>query len=79
MPDILLFDIFEPQSGDGVSTGTVYPSRVSLWLCTGNTCFEKETHKNPTPAISDIYFYFFNSILLMRFIVYLLMIYQAFI
>jgi len=28
MPEILLFDIFESQSGDGVSTGGVYPSQL---------------------------------------------------
>ena len=28
MPEILLFDTSESQSGDGVSTGGVYPSRL---------------------------------------------------
>jgi len=28
MPEILLFDIFEQRSGDGVSTPVLYPSRI---------------------------------------------------
>jgi len=49
MPEILLFDISEPQSGDGVSTGGVYPSRIR-WVIEKNL---KSTPKTKTsPAIS---------------------------
>jgi len=32
-PKILLFDIFEPRSGDGVSTDGIYPYRLRGFGC----------------------------------------------
>ena len=33
MPEILLFDIFEPRCCDGMSTGGVYPSLLGGYDC----------------------------------------------
>ena len=61
-----------------VGTGGVYPSRIRWVIVHRLEYFENETQKNASPAISDIYFCIFNSLLLMCFIVYLSMIYQTF-
>ena len=41
MPEILLFDIFEPQSGDGVSTTVLYLSRIVGVVVLSQENFEK--------------------------------------
>ena len=41
MPEILLFDIFEQQSVDGVSTGGVYPSGIGWAIMLPRENFKK--------------------------------------
>jgi len=41
MPEILLFDMFELRSGDGMSTGGVYLSRIRWVIVLLKYIFEK--------------------------------------
>jgi len=56
MPEILLFDISEPQSGDGVSTGGVYPSRIRWVIVPPRENFKSTPKMKASPAIS-LYIY----------------------
>ena len=53
MSEILLFDIFEPQNSDGVSTSEVYPSCIRWVIVLPQRKFEKWTQKKESPAIED--------------------------
>ena len=71
MPEILLFDIFEPKSCDGVSTGGVYPSRIRCANVLPRENFKKQTQKESISCRHRLFF--FNSFFLMWFIVQLSM------
>ena len=43
-----------------VGTGGVYPSRIRWVIVHRLEYFENETQKNASPAISDIYFLYFQ-------------------
>ena len=60
MPEILLFDIFEPRIGNGMSTGGVHTSPFNIFFknVLPQENFEKYTQKKAFPAISDIFFSF---------------------
>jgi len=57
MSEILLFDIFEPQSGDGVSTGGVYPSRIRWVIVLPREIFKKYTPKESISCNFIIYIF----------------------
>ena len=55
MPEILLFDIFEPQSADGVSTGGAYPSRIRWVIVLPRENFKKYTQNESISCNFIIY------------------------
>ena len=62
MPEILLFGILEPQSGDGMSTGGGTPPFKGAIIVLPQEHFEKKTQKKASPVCNFRHVFFVFSI-----------------